>query len=405
MFVERDQVATPLQRRRNPLDAVATGGNRSHPVGGPQGVDLQVLVGQFAGDRERPIGVVGRLWPVVRVEIDVAMRRDQRPGLAATVAELNGKLARPFESLQRLRNGGPMVEADHIVGAPEPQQRFHLLGRRALLCRLAHGKLQVDRGLAAPEQTEQQLAPRSQRGPSLRPRAGEFGCPGEKSQRLGRRKSRGRRRASLKQVLCRPLPGAGLHEVVGKIAHMFIEVPGVNPFEGVGDTTVQALPAHERHPAEKGLTDLLVSKDEAGLPALLGHQQPGPLGLVQGVEQIVLFLFGKRHQEFKGKGPTDAGGSGQDALRGFADAVDAAPENEPNRLRHLDLANLDLWKPFACRIRQAMFLGQMPVDLLDEEGDAFGLGNRSTAPAVREAAAPTRHAACLRPRWRSAAST
>jgi hypothetical protein len=131
----------------------------------------------------------------------------------------------------------------------------------------------------------------------------------------------------------------------------------VNPFKGVGDTTVQALPAHERHPAEKGLTDLLVSKDEARLPALLRHQQPGSLGLVQGIEQIVLFLFGKRRQELKGKGPTDAGGGGQDALRSFADAVDAAPEHEPDRLRHLDLANLYLWKPFACRIRQAMLLG------------------------------------------------
>ena len=90
------------------------------------------------------------------------------------------------------------------------------------------------------------------------------------------------------QVLCRPLPGARLHQVVGKVADMFVEVPGVDPFERVGDTAVQALPAHERHPAEKGLTDLLVGKDEARLPALLGHHQPGPLGLVQGVEQIVL---------------------------------------------------------------------------------------------------------------------
>jgi hypothetical protein len=120
MFVERDQVAAPLQRRRNPLDALATGGNRSHPVGRPQRIDLQVLVGQFASDRERPIGIFGRLRPILSVEIDMAMGRDQRPGLAATVAELDGKLARPFEGLQRLRNGGPMIQSDHIVGAPEP---------------------------------------------------------------------------------------------------------------------------------------------------------------------------------------------------------------------------------------------------------------------------------------------
>ena len=174
------------------------------------------------------------------------------------------------------------------------------------------------------------------------------------------------------QVLCRPLPSARLHEVVGKVAHMFIEVTGVNPFESVGDTTVQALPAHERHPAEKSLADLLVGKDEARLPALLGHQQPGALSLVQGVEQIFLCLLGKRRQEFERERPPDAGCGGQDALRGFADAVDAASENKSNRLRHLDLADLDLWKPFARRIRQAMLLGEMPVDLLDEEGNPFG---------------------------------
>ena len=145
MFVERDQIATPLQGRRDPLDALATGGNRSHPVGGPQRIDLQILVGEFAGDRQRPIGVVGCLRPIVGIEIDMAMRRDQRPSLAATIAELDGKLARPFEGLQRLRNGGPMVESDHVIGTPEPQQRLHLLGGRALFCRLAHRELQVGR--------------------------------------------------------------------------------------------------------------------------------------------------------------------------------------------------------------------------------------------------------------------
>jgi hypothetical protein len=59
------------------------------------------------------------------------------------------------------------------------------------------------------------------------------------------------------QVLCRPLLRARLHEVVAKVANMLIEVAGVNPFESVGDTMVQALPARERHPAEKSLTQRL----------------------------------------------------------------------------------------------------------------------------------------------------
>ena len=161
--------------------------------------------------------------------------------------------------------------------------------------------------------------------------------------------------------------------MVGKVGNMFIEVAGMNPFEDVGDTAVQALPAHERHPAEKSLTDLLVGKDEARLPALPGHQQPSALSLVQGIEQIVLLLLGNRHQELERERPPNTGCGGQDALRGFANAVDAAPENQSHRLRHLDLANLDLRKPFAGRIREAMLLGQMPVDLFHEEGDPFGL--------------------------------
>ena len=245
MFVKCDQVSTPLQCRRNPLYAVAPGGNGSHPVRGPKGVHFQVLVSQFAGDCQCPIGVVGCLRPIVRVEVDMAMGRDQRPGLAASVAELDGKLAGPFKGLQRLCNGRSMVEPDHIVGASEPQQRFHLLGRRALIRRLAHGKLEVNRSLAAAEQTEQQLTPRSQRGPSLRSRTGEFGRPAEESECFRCGEARGRRSTCLMQVLCGPLPSARLHEVVGEVAHMFIEVSGVNPFEGVGDTTVQALSAYE----------------------------------------------------------------------------------------------------------------------------------------------------------------
>ena len=153
------------------------------------------------------------------------------------------------------------------------------------------------------------------------------------------------------QVLCRPLLRARLHEVVAKVANMLIEVTGINPFEGVSDATVQALPAHERHPAEKGLTDLLVGKDEARLAAPPGHQQPGAFSLIEGIEQIFLFLLGKGRQEFERERPPNTGCGGQDALRGFADAVDAAAENQSNRLGHLDLANLDLWQPFAGRIR------------------------------------------------------
>ena len=175
----------------------------------------------------------------------MAMGRDQRPGLAASVAKLDSKLARPFKGLQRLCDGGPMVEPNHVVGASEPQQRFHLLGRRALFRCLSHGKLQVDRGLAAAEQAEQQFAPRSQRGPALGSRAGEFGRPGEKIERLRCRKARGGRRAGPMQVLCRALLRARLHEVVGEVAHMFFELPGVNPLDRVGDATVQTLPAHE----------------------------------------------------------------------------------------------------------------------------------------------------------------
>src|SRR5882724_4607763 len=97
MFVERDQIATTFQDCSDSLDALTMGGNCSHSVSGPQRIDLQVLVGQLAGDRQRSIGVLSCLWPVVGVEIDMAMGRDQRPGLAAKVTQLNGKLARSLE--------------------------------------------------------------------------------------------------------------------------------------------------------------------------------------------------------------------------------------------------------------------------------------------------------------------
>ena len=113
--------------------------------------DHTILVGQFAGDCQGSIGVVGCLRPIVRVEVDMAMGWDQSPGFAAAVAKLDSKLAGPLKGLQRLCNGGSVVQPNHVVGTPEPQQRFHLLGRRALFCRLTHGELQVGRGLAAAE--------------------------------------------------------------------------------------------------------------------------------------------------------------------------------------------------------------------------------------------------------------
>ena len=95
------------------------------------------------------------------------------------------------------------------------------------------------------------------------------------------------------QVLCRPFPSPRLHQVVGKFTHMLIEVPGMEAFQRVGDTAMQALPAHERQPAEKRLADLLMGEDEARLPTLLGDQRAGRARLFQGIEQIVLGLLGE----------------------------------------------------------------------------------------------------------------
>ena len=131
----------------------------------------------------------------------------------------------------------------------------------------------------------------------------------------------------------------------------------MEPLECVGDTPVQALPAHERQPAEKRLADLLVGEDETRLPALFGDHQPCPLGLFQGVEQIVLGLLGERRQELKGECPSDACGGRQDALRGLADPVDAAAEHQPDRFGHLDFADLDLGQPVPRRIREPALLG------------------------------------------------
>ena len=73
------------------------------------------------------------------------------------VAKLDGKLARSFKGLQRLCDGRAMVEPDDIVGSSESQQRFHLLGRCTLVRCLAHSEFEVNRGLAAADQTEPQF--------------------------------------------------------------------------------------------------------------------------------------------------------------------------------------------------------------------------------------------------------
>jgi len=114
-------------------------------------VPLGQLITAAACRQLRALRDAGICGESLTMSVNVSPRQAVEPGFAAEVTELNGKLARPFEDPQRLRNGGPMVQPDHIIGAPEPQQRFHLLGRRALFCRLAHRKLQVDRRLAAPE--------------------------------------------------------------------------------------------------------------------------------------------------------------------------------------------------------------------------------------------------------------
>ena len=120
-------------------------------MGRSQGIDLKLLVTQFARDRERAVGIIGCLRPVVRVEVDVAMGRDQSSGFSVSVAKLHGKPARLFERVQRLCNSWTVVKTNHIVRAPKPQQRFHLFGRCALFGGLALRKLQVSGGLPAPE--------------------------------------------------------------------------------------------------------------------------------------------------------------------------------------------------------------------------------------------------------------
>ena len=275
------------------------------------------------------------------------MRRDQRPSFAATVAELDGELACPFKGIERLRDRWAVVQSHDVVGTSEPQESLHLLGGGVLLRRLAHRDLQIGSGLAAAEQSQQQFATRAQRGPPSGTRVSEFGRLGEKSQCLRRREAGGCRGTSLMQVLCRPFPSPRLHQVVGKITRILIEVPGIDPLKCVGDTAMQALPPHERQPAEKRLADLLMGEDEARPPALLGHQQPGALGSSRASSRSVLGFVSESRQELKREGPPDACRGRQDALRSIADAVDAASEYEPDRFRHLDLADLDLGKPFA----------------------------------------------------------
>ena len=210
MFVERDQVAATLQGLpRFALCRSRSASDCSHPVGGPQRVDLEVLVAQFARDRERTIGVGGRLRPEGRVEVDMAVGRDQRPSLAMTVAELDGELRAPVR--------GPAATARWLGDGPVPPRSRHGRAaaappspRRSRRCsaasRIAAPGRRRPRG---PRNNPSSSSPRARNaarrvgpGPaSSAARANSASASG-----VARRASR--RDASLMQVLCRPFSRA-----------------------------------------------------------------------------------------------------------------------------------------------------------------------------------------------------
>jgi hypothetical protein len=190
---------------------------------------------------------------------------------------------------------------------------------------------------------------------------------------LGRGKTGRGGEARLVQPRRRPLACAGLGQMIGELIHVVVEACRVPSLHRVGDPEVKALAAQEGKAPEQCLADLLMGEGESRLPAFLGDHQPRLLGRLERIQQLVFACVRYSLQEIEGEIASNAGSGGENGLGPVGDAVDATSQNEPYRLRHFDLADLDLRQPVAGSVHQTAFFCQVAIDLLDEKRHSLGL--------------------------------
>ena len=141
-----------------------------------------------------------------------------------------------------------------------------------------------------------------------------------------------------------------------------------------GDGEVEPAPADGRGVGQQGLADQLVGEGVAGRPALGWRDQPGPLGLVEGVEQVAAGLTGHPLDQVELEHPAPHGGREQRPLGGLGQPGQPLPDNHADTGGDLEVLDAEVAPEPALVVEEHARLGQVEVDLLGEERVALALG-------------------------------
>ena len=171
-------------------------------------------------------------------------------------------------------------------------------------------------------------------------------------------------------LAARPAPG----QVVGQVGRVGLQVVGVDRLERGGDGEVEPAPADGRGVGQQGLADQLMREGVAGRPALGGRDQPGPLGLVEGVEQVAAGLAGHPLDQVELEHPAPHGGREQRPPGGLGQPGQPLTDHHADTGGELEVLDAEVVAEPALVVEEHARLGQVEVDLLGEERVALALG-------------------------------
>jgi hypothetical protein len=153
-----------------------------------------------------------------------------------------------------------------------------------------------------------------------------------------------------------------------------LQVVGMDRLERGGDGDMQAAPADGRGVGEQGLADQLVREGVAGRPTLGGRDQSRPLGLVEGVEQVVPGLAGHPLDQVQLEHPAPHGGRDQRPLGGRRQPGQPLTDEHADAGRDVEVLEAQVAADPALVVEEHARLGQVEADLLGEERVALALG-------------------------------
>jgi hypothetical protein len=125
---------------------------------------------------------------------------------------------------------------------------------------------------------------------------------------------------------------------------------------------------------QQGLADQLVGEGVAGRLVLGRHDQPRPLGLVEGVEHVAAGLAGHPLDQVELEHPAPHGGRDQRPLGGLGQPGQPLADDHADAGGHLQVLELQISAELALAVEEHPRLGQVEVDLLGEERVALALG-------------------------------